>query len=60
MAERRYTRAEVEAVVENPARGRFAPPARDIIEHFGYAADGRLLNVVTNRAQTLVITVIDQ
>ena len=60
MAERRYTRAEVEAVVANPARGRFAPPARNAIEHFGYAADGRLLNVVTNRAETLGITVIDQ
>ncbi len=60
MMERGYTKGEVEQVVANPSRGRWAPPARDVIEHFGYASNARLLNVVTNRDETLVISVIDQ
>jgi hypothetical protein len=47
-------------IVANPTRGMFEPPARDIIEHFGYAADGRALNVVTNRAEDLIITIVEQ
>ena len=57
MLKRGFAAADIEAVITNPARGTNAPPARDAIEHFGYAADGRPMNVVTNRTRTLVITV---
>ena len=60
MAKRNIAEADVERTLANPARGTFEPPARDIIEHFGYAADGRALNVVTNRAKTLIITIVEQ
>jgi hypothetical protein len=38
----------------------YVPSSRDRIEHYGHAADGRLLNVVTNRAETVVLTVVEQ
>jgi hypothetical protein len=57
MARRNISEADVERIVANPTRGTFA---RDIIEHFGYAADGRALNVVTNRAEDFIITVVEQ
>jgi hypothetical protein len=61
MLERNFTEADVAQAVANPARGTYAPPARDRLDHFGYALDGRLLNVVvTNRAETTVITVVEQ
>jgi hypothetical protein len=60
MAERNITQAEVEVVVANPERGKFDPPARDRREHFGYTSDRRPLNVVTNRAATVVITLVLQ
>jgi hypothetical protein len=60
MARRNVTEADVERILANPTRGTFAPPARDIIEHFGLATDGRALNVVTNRAEDLIIPVVEQ
>ncbi len=54
------TKAEVESIVQNPVRGVYSPLLRDRREHFGYAADGRPMNVVTNRAATIVITVVPQ
>ncbi len=60
MTRRNVTAADVERMVANPTRGTFAPPARDIIEHFGYAFDGRALNVVTDRAKDLIITIVEQ
>jgi hypothetical protein len=60
MARRNVSQADVERIVANPTRGTFTPPARDIIEHFGYAADGRSINVVTNRAENLIISVVEQ
>lgn len=52
--------AEVEAAVAKPVRGRYAPLNRDRVEHFGFTADGRPLNVVTNRSGAVVITVVLQ
>jgi hypothetical protein len=60
LTDRFFTKTEVEAVIANPTRGIYEPKARDRREHFGYAADGRLLNVVTNKAVTVVISVIEQ
>ena len=60
LVDRGFTKAAVEAVVARPARGIYLPKARDRREHFGYAADGRLLNVVTDRAVTVVISVVEQ
>ncbi len=60
MGRRNVSQADVERIVEQPTRGTFRSPGRDIIEHFGYAADGRALNVVTNCAEDLVITVVEQ
>lgn len=60
MIDRTVTEAEALAILANPGRGTFAPPGRDVIEHFGNLADGRPINVVTNRARTLVITIIVQ
>jgi hypothetical protein len=60
MIDRQFTEAEVEAVIVNPERGVNLPKVRDRKEHLGYAADGRPMNVVTNRAETVVITVVEQ
>jgi hypothetical protein len=60
MAERAIGRNEVESIVANPSRGIYEPLKRDRREHYGYAADGRSVNVVTNRAETVVITVVEQ
>ena len=60
LTDRNFTEVEVEGVIANPTRGVHSPSARDRKEHFGYATDGRLLNVVTNRAATVVISVIEQ
>ena len=60
LAERCLTKAEVEGVIANPSRGIYEPRGRDRREHFGYAADGRRLNVVTDRAVSVVISVIEQ
>ncbi len=54
------TKAEVEAIVQNPVRGIYSPLLRDRREHFGYAAEGRPMNVVTNAAVTVVITVVPE
>jgi hypothetical protein len=60
MASRQFTKADVAAVLLYPSRGVYAPKARDRIEHYGLTSDGRKLNVVTNRAKTIVITVIEE
>lgn len=60
LADRDFTEADVEAVIASPARGVYLPVARNRKEHFGYASDGRLLNVITNRAVTIVISVVEQ
>lgn len=60
MSAREITAVDVELVVGKPARGVYEPPRRDRREHYGYAADGRAINVVTNRAETVVITVVEQ
>ncbi|MEA2664810.1 MAG: hypothetical protein QOI11_1754 [Candidatus Eremiobacteraeota bacterium] len=60
MSERAFSEGDVEAVLASPVRGTYVPAARDRAEHYGYAGDGRLLNVVTNRARTVVITVVEQ
>ena len=51
--------ADVERVVVYPFRGRYQPKVRDRSEQYGFSSEGRLLTVVTNRAVTVVITVID-
>jgi len=48
---------DAEAAVEWPTR-RYRNPD-DTIEHFGYASDGRYINVVTDLSEHYVITVID-
>ena len=60
LRDRHFTEADVAAVVENPVRGVFLPTTRDRKEHFGFAADGRPLNVITDRAVTIVITIVEQ
>ncbi len=60
MSERAFSEADVEAVLASPVRGTYAPAQRNRVEHYGYAAGGRLLNVVTNRARSVVITVVEQ
>lgn len=60
MIERNFSKADVEAVLAKPTRGTYIPPKRDRIEHYGHAADGRVLNVVTDRAEAIVITVVEQ
>ncbi len=60
MRDRTCSEAEVEHIIANPARGTYAPRVRDRIEHYGFASDGRAINVVTNRAKTVVITVVEQ
>ena len=60
MVERNFDESDVKAVLANPVRGTYEPAKRDRIEHFGYATNGRLLNVVTNRSKTVVITVVEQ
>ncbi|MEA2721638.1 MAG: hypothetical protein QOJ39_3502 [Candidatus Eremiobacteraeota bacterium] len=60
IAEYQLTKAEVAAIVQNPVRGIYSPMMRDCREHFGYAADGRPMNVITNAAATIVITVVPQ
>jgi hypothetical protein len=60
MIDRQFAEAEVEAVIANPERGVYLPKIRDRKEYLGYAADGRPINVVTNRAETAVITVVEQ
>ncbi|HTD33692.1 MAG TPA: hypothetical protein VK665_08540 [Candidatus Elarobacter sp.] len=55
----------VDGFFEDDAEGAVAWPTRrgrnpdDTIEHFGYASDGRLINVVTDLSERYVITVID-
>lgn len=60
MLERSVTEAEVLAIIANPVRGVYDPPQRDRREHFGYANGGRPVDVITNRAVTVVITVVLQ
>jgi hypothetical protein len=50
MLARDYSKSDVEQALADPVRGTFAPPARNRIEHFGYTAEGRIINVVTDRA----------
>jgi uncharacterized protein YuzE len=60
MLARNYSESDVEQALANPVRGTFAQPARNRIEHFGCTADGRIINVVTDRAEAVVITVVEQ
>lgn len=60
MIEYGIAEAEVQAVIDTHRRGLYTPQARDRVEHFGYAADGSPLNVVTNRAVSVVITIVLQ
>lgn len=60
MSEYGLTRADVEAILRNPVRGIYRPASRDRREHYGYALDGRPMNVVTNAAVTVVITVVPE
>jgi hypothetical protein len=58
MVERSIPKVDVEQIIANPSRGTYEPPERDRREHFGHAADGSAIDVFTNRAKTVVITVI--
>ncbi len=60
LRDRRFTTSDVLAVIANKTRGVYEPLVRDRRVHFGYSADGRLLNVVTDKAVTIVISVIEQ
>jgi hypothetical protein len=60
MRARGVSERDVEAVICAPTRGVYEPNLRDRREHFGYARDGRPLCVVTNRAGTVVVTVVWQ
>jgi hypothetical protein len=60
MSEHGLTREDVEAIVRDPVRGVYRPVLRDRREHYGYALDGRPMNVVTNAAVTVVITVVPE
>lgn len=60
LIDRNFTKAEVEAVIATPIRGTYEPKARDRIENLGFAFDGRPMNIVTNRAKTVVITVTNE
>jgi hypothetical protein len=48
---------EVEAVVWYPTRRDTTPSA---VEHYGFVDDGRKIKVVTNRAETFVLTITDE
>lgn len=48
---------EVEAVVWYPTR---RDTTRSGVEHYGFIDDGRKIKVVTNRAETFVITITDE
>jgi hypothetical protein len=52
--------AEVEGIISRHQRGEWKPSERDITEHFDFAADGRAFNVVTNRAESIVVTVVPE
>jgi hypothetical protein len=58
MVERGISKGDVEQIIANPTRGTYEPPERDRREHFGHAADGSAIDVLTNRVKTVVITVI--
>jgi hypothetical protein len=57
MEDYRISDDEVEAVVWYPLRRDTTPSA---IEHYGFIDDGRKIKVVTNRAETFVITITDE
>jgi hypothetical protein len=48
---------EIEAVVWYPTR---RDTTRRGVEHYGFIDDGRKIKVVTNRAETFVITITDE
>jgi hypothetical protein len=48
---------EVEAVVWYPVQRDTTPSA---VEHYGFIDDGRKIKVVTNRAETVVVTITDE
>jgi hypothetical protein len=57
MVERNIPKVDVEQIIANPSRGTYEPPYRDRQEHYKHATDGSTINVLTNRAKTVVITV---
>jgi hypothetical protein len=59
MVERSITKVDVEEIIANPSRGTYEPPNRDRREHYRHAADGSAINVITNRAKTVVITAVE-
>ncbi len=54
---RHITEDEIEAIVRYP--GWRVRSSEGTIEHHGYSDDGRLFTIVTDWAQTRVITIID-
>ena len=57
MHEYHVSKDEIEAVVWCPIRRNVTPRA---VEHYGYADDGRLLKVVTDRTESYVVTITDE
>ena len=60
MVERRIPKVDVEQIIANPSRGTYEPPERDRREYYGRGADGSAIDVFTNRAKTVVITVVQR
>ena len=58
MRKRLLLHEEVDAIVRWPAWRRATH--RDTIKHYGYSDDGRLIGVVTDRDERLVLSVIDE
>jgi hypothetical protein len=57
MRERYVSEQEILEIISMPT-SLYRPRVRDRIEHFGAARDGRRVYVVTNRARTVVISVV--
>jgi hypothetical protein len=53
----RISEDEVEAVVWYPIRREVTHSA---VKHYGFVDDGREMKVVTNRAETIVVTITDE
>lgn len=51
---------EIDEAIASPKRGRYLPIARDTIERFHTTTTDPQINVVTDRAKTVVITVVEQ
>jgi hypothetical protein len=60
MVERGIPKVDVEQIIVNASRGTYEPPERDRREYYGRGADGSAIDVFTNRAKTVVITVVQR